>query len=83
MYSLQDINGSRPVRHALCFMVLALTSVSNVFALPSFARQTGESCDACHVGSFGPQLTTHGMKFKLGGYTESDGKAGIFRWRRC
>ncbi len=45
-------------------------------ALPSFARQTGEECAACHVGSYGPQLTAHGMKFKLGGYTDSDGKAG-------
>jgi hypothetical protein len=43
-------------------------------ALPSFSRQTGESCDACHVGSFGPQLTPHGMRFKLAGYTDTDGK---------
>lgn len=45
-------------------------------ALPSYARQTGEECAACHVGAYGPQLTAHGMKFKLGGYTESDGKPG-------
>lgn len=45
-------------------------------ALPSFARQTGESCAACHIGSFGPQLTPHGIKFKLGGYTDYDGKDG-------
>lgn len=42
-------------------------------ALPSFARQTGEECAACHVGGIGPQLTPHGMKFKLEGY--SDGKS--------
>ena len=41
-------------------------------ALPSFARQTGEECASCHVGAFGPQLTPHGMKFKLEGYTESN-----------
>lgn len=41
-------------------------------ALPSYARQTGEDCAACHVGGFGPQLTPHGRAFKLGGY--SDGK---------
>lgn len=42
-------------------------------AMPSYARQTGEECAACHVGAFGPQLTPHGMKFKLEGYAE--GKA--------
>ena len=41
-------------------------------ALPSYARQTGEQCAACHVGGFGPQLTPLGRQFKLNGY--SDGK---------
>jgi hypothetical protein len=41
-------------------------------ALPSYARQTGEECAACHVGGFGPQLTPHGRAFKIGGY--SDGR---------
>lgn len=45
-------------------------------AVPSFARQTGEDCAACHVGGFGPQLTPHGIKFKLGGYTDNNGKGG-------
>ena len=45
-------------------------------AVPSFARQTGQDCAACHIGSYGPQLTPYGMKFKMGGYTESDGKEG-------
>lgn len=45
-------------------------------ALPSFARQTGESCSACHIGAYGPQLTPHGVLFKLGGYTDTDGKDG-------
>ena len=38
-------------------------------AMPSFARQTGMECSACHSGSFGPQLTELGRQFKLGGYT--------------
>ena len=38
-------------------------------ALPSFAQQTGQPCVTCHVGSFGPQLTTFGRAFKLQGYT--------------
>jgi len=42
-------------------------------AVPSFARQTGEPCAACHVGAFGPQLTQHGREFKLNGYVWNDG----------
>jgi len=45
-------------------------------AVPSFARQTGQDCAACHVGAYGPQLTPYGMRFKIGGYTDSDGKGG-------
>ncbi len=45
-------------------------------AVPSFSRQTGQECAACHVGGFGPQLTPYGIRFKLGGYTDSDGKGG-------
>lgn len=45
-------------------------------ALPSYARQTGMDCAGCHIGSFGPQLTPAGVKFKLGGYTDSDGQPG-------
>ncbi len=37
------------------------------FAVPSYARQTGQNCDACHV-SF-PELTPYGRWFKLTGYT--------------
>lgn len=36
-------------------------------ALPSFARQTGFECVACHVSW--PELTSVGRQFKLGGYT--------------
>ena len=56
------------------FSVVALLVVASLpaQALPRFARQTGEECTACHVGGFGPQLTPHGMQFKLGGYTESN-----------
>ncbi|KHK89677.1 hypothetical protein LK12_19500 [Novosphingobium malaysiense] len=40
-----------------------------VEAVPAFAEQTGLSCQACHVGGFGPQLTPFGREFKLNGYT--------------
>jgi hypothetical protein len=39
------------------------------YGLPSFARQTGQKCAACHVGGDWPQLTPWGRFFKLSGYT--------------
>lgn len=56
-------------------VVLAL-SIPAANAVPSYARQTGSECAACHVGGFGPQLTPYGIKFKIGGYTDTDGKEG-------
>jgi hypothetical protein len=47
---------------------LGLTS-GRAMALPAFAMQTGEPCQACHVGGLGPQLTPFGRNFKLHGYT--------------
>lgn len=38
-------------------------------AIPAFAVQTGQPCNGCHVGGFGPQLTPFGRTFKIGGYT--------------
>jgi hypothetical protein len=37
------------------------------YALPSFARQTGMSCEACHTVF--PELTHFGRMFKANGYT--------------
>ena len=51
-------------------LVLGAT-VQPVQALPSFARQTGQPCGACHVDF--PQLTPFGRRFKLGGYTLGGG----------
>jgi len=53
--------------------VLALTMLSltatRALAVPAFAVQTGQPCEACHVGGFGPQLTPFGRDFKMHGYT--------------
>ncbi len=46
-------------------LFMALTSPAA--AVPSYARQTGQECIACHV-SF-PELTPYGRYFKLTGYT--------------
>ena len=56
-------------------VVFAL-SISTASAVPSYARQTGSDCASCHVGGYGPQLTPYGIRFKIGGYTDTDGKAG-------
>jgi hypothetical protein len=50
----------------LVFFVSILTPTVS-FAVPSFARQTGMDCAACHT-SF-PELTPFGREFKLNGYT--------------
>jgi hypothetical protein len=51
-------------------ITLVLLGIQNVFALPSFSRQTGQSCDVCHL-SYG-ELTLQGRKFKLMGYSEGN-----------
>jgi hypothetical protein len=51
----------------LCCCLLLLAGLPNAHAVPSYARQTGQNCIACHV-SF-PELTPYGRYFKLTGYT--------------
>ncbi|HUA51788.1 MAG TPA: hypothetical protein VMB81_06475, partial [Candidatus Sulfotelmatobacter sp.] len=59
------------------FALLSSLATRPAHALPSYAAQTGQACAACHVGSFGPQLTPLGRAFKIGGYTQSGGEG----WR--
>ncbi len=54
---------------ACAVMAIAMPNPAN--ALPSFARQTGQPCGACHVDF--PALTPFGRQFKLGGYTLGGG----------
>ena len=57
------------------YTTLALLAAAGAaHAVPSFARQTGSECAACHIGAFGLNLTPYGIRFKMGGYTDSDGK---------
>jgi hypothetical protein len=51
---------------SLLFWLLVPTAAH---AVPSFARQTGQSCVACHAGGQFPELTPYGRLFKLTGYT--------------
>jgi hypothetical protein len=41
---------------------------SRAYGVPSFARQTGMACDACHSAGFYPELNNFGRMFKLNGY---------------
>ena len=51
----------------LVIVIVSLINTGIAEALPSFARQTGMSCTACHY-SF-PELTPFGRQFKMNGYT--------------
>src|SRR5579883_2295739 len=66
------------MRNALSLAAIAIISIFNLRpaeALPSFARQTGQECAACHNGF--PELTPYGRLFKLNGYTFSTGKSDL------
>ena len=54
--------------HALCgaTLVLSVLSAPAALAVPSFARQTGMACEACHTVY--PELTHFGRVFKANGY---------------
>ncbi len=53
---------------AFGLLVLALTALPrSALAVPSYARQTGLACEACHTVF--PQLTPFGRAFKASGYT--------------
>ena len=62
-----------PVKHifraAIYTILLALCATQSAHAIPTFARQTSQSCVACHVGGQFPELTPYGRLFKLTGYT--------------
>lgn len=50
----------------LAIAVLLIGSFHSAHAVPSFARQTGLSCNVCHTNP--PELTQFGRNFKLRGY---------------
>jgi hypothetical protein len=59
---------------ALTFAASLLGSEA-AHALPSYARQTGQECAACHNGF--PELTPYGRLFKMNGYTFSSGQSEL------
>jgi hypothetical protein len=52
---------------ALGVLLVGLLTASTASAVPSFARQTGLACQACHTVF--PELTPFGRTFKLNAYT--------------
>jgi H+-transporting ATPase len=52
---------------AIAYLLLGL---EQAYAVPSFARQTGLSCNVCHSNP--PELTAFGRNFKLKGYVLTD-----------
>jgi hypothetical protein len=59
---------------SVVFTIICLSAgfAPSAQALPSFARQTGQPCGACHTDF--PALTPYGRRFKLLGYTTGGGQ---------
>jgi hypothetical protein len=56
-------------------ILLAAVFGQNAYAIPSFARQTGLKCSACHT--IFPELNNFGRSFKLHGYTMGGGDKSL------
>src|SRR5438876_3952644 len=59
---------SAAVRVVAAAALAVVLGASEARAVPSFARQTGMACDACHTGGFFPELNNFGRMFKMNGY---------------
>lgn len=68
-YRKDDLNIKSPGMAGFLLLTTLLATSQSANAVPSFSRQTGMACNACHINSFGPSLTPFGRQFKLGGYT--------------
>lgn len=72
------MNPRTPMRWLSALVALLLSAMGvPALAVPSFARQTGAQCAACHV-SF-PELTPFGRSFKLSGTRSAPGRR--YPWR--
>lgn len=55
---------------AILAAFLLFFGIQDIYALPTFSRQTGKSCAACHLNL--GELTPAGREFKLMGYSAGD-----------
>jgi hypothetical protein len=62
--------GSRNLLAAATLVTTSLGAAAPALAVPSFARQTGMACEACHTVF--PELTHFGRVFKANGYVLSN-----------
>lgn len=60
---------------ALFFAMASIVSWSPAHAVPSFARQTGMQCNACHTAY--PALNAFGREFKLNSYSFTGGNPDL------
>src|SRR6185503_14577565 len=51
---------------AILSSLIGMFATQPAYAVPSFGRQTGFACEACHTAF--PELTPFGRRFKLNGY---------------
>ncbi|MBV8069848.1 MAG: hypothetical protein JO270_08095, partial [Acidobacteriaceae bacterium] len=58
----------RKLSYLMLITCIVCDIAPKAYGLPSYARQTGQRCAACHVGGNWPQLTPWGRFFKLAGY---------------
>ncbi len=56
------------VRVVVAAAVIVTLGAREARAVPSYARQTGMQCNACHSAGFYPELNNFGRMFKLNGY---------------
>ena len=63
---MQQVSGIRRIWILPCVLSLGLTA-QVAHAVPSFARQTGMACEACHTVF--PELTHFGRMFKANAFT--------------
>ena len=72
--TLRDVALPGRLAPAIVLVALAEGAFQPARAVPSFAAQTGQPCQTCHIGALGPQLTPYGRNFKIKGYTLTGGE---------
>ena len=65
----------RAIPAAFVSMIAMALMPTPAQALPSYARQTGQECAACHNGF--PELTPYGRLFKLNAFTFKGGESNL------
>ncbi len=63
------------LKYIISGCALMVIAQESAYAIPSFARQTGLKCAACHT--IFPELNDFGRSFKLHGYTTTGGRYHI------